>query len=455
MPADKIPNVLLLGATFDTQNMGVGALAAGSLRCLTTKGRRVSISLLDYGTEETVETVDEHGARVPIPVVAMRFSKKLYLPNNIVVLLALAALCRLLPAFGLRDWITSRNSCLRQICAADLVAAISGGDSFSDIYGLARFFYVVLPLVLTVLLGTRLVLLPQTLGPFYGRLPRIVAKWIITHAAQVYSRDHQGIEDLKSLLGRNYNPKRHLFCYDVGFVVEPRKPSHAEVAGISFNLKRSAPLVGLNVSGLLLAGGYTQDNMFGLRVDYRRLIYSIIDDLIYRKEATVLLVPHVFGTTPGSESDVLACEEVFHELSRRYDGRLGIVRGEFDQSEIKYVIGQCDFFVGSRMHACIAALSQQIPAVTVAYSKKFLGVLNTIGIPSLVADARTLNEDQIVGVINTAFDDRHQIADYLSRRMPVVKQAVAKLSDSVLQVGTETSPDAIDRLPERAFSSIR
>ncbi len=31
----------------------------------------------------------------------------------------------------------------------------------------------------------------------------------------------------------------------------------------------SSALVGLNISGLLLAGGYTHDNMFGLRADYR------------------------------------------------------------------------------------------------------------------------------------------------------------------------------------------
>lgn len=454
MSEEKTLKVLLFGATFDTQNMGVGALASGAMRCLTGQGRRVSISLLDYGTEEAVQTLDGQGARVSVPVVAMRFSKKLYLPNNIVVLLALAGLLRLLPAGRVREWIIARNKCLLQICESDLIAAISGGDSFSDIYGLGRFFYVSLPLILAIILRKRLILLPQTLGPFCGKLPRLIAQWILRRAQRVYSRDHHGIEELKILLGTDYDATKHALCYDVGFVVEPRKPSRAEVVGVSLNARRSSALVGLNISGLLLAGGYTHDNMFGLCTDYRKLIGSIVDDLIQKKEATVLLVPHVFGTEPGSESDVLACEEIFAELSGQYDGRLGIVRGELDQCEIKYVIGQCDFFVGSRMHACIAALSQEIPAVTIAYSGKFFGVLDTIGVASLVADARELNQDQIIGVINAAFDDRERTANYLSKKVPAVRNAVLRLSDDIFGLPAEVFGGRIDNLSDVPIPSI-
>ena len=35
--------------------------------------------------------------------------------------------------------------------------------------------------------------------------------------------------------------------------------------------------VGLNVSALLWNGGYTNNHQFGLTVDYKKLIYSIIN----------------------------------------------------------------------------------------------------------------------------------------------------------------------------------
>jgi polysaccharide pyruvyl transferase WcaK-like protein len=65
------------------------------------------------------------------------------------------------------------------------------------------------------------------------------------------------------------------------------------------------------------------------------------------------------------------------------------VTREYDQHEIKGVIGLCDFFIGSRMHACIAALSQGIPTVGVAYSRKFEGVFETVGASDWVIDGRT------------------------------------------------------------------
>ena len=157
---------------------------------------------------------------------------------------------------------------------------------------------------------------------------------------------------------------------------------------------------------------------------------------------------HQFGSEPGSESDVLACEEVYAELSQQYGDRLGIVRGRYDQCEIKYVIGQCDFFVGSRMHACIAALSQEIPAVTIAYSRKFVGVLNTIGVPSLVADARQLDEQQILALINAAFDSRERIHAYLSRKMPGVKKTILQVSDDMLGLPAEISRGYVDSVSD-------
>ena len=454
MPEEKPLRVLLFGATFDTQNMGVGALASGSIRCLTGQRRRVSISLLDYGTDTTVKALDEQGTQISIPVVAMRFSKKLYLPNNIVVLLCLATLLRVIPIVRVRERIVAWNKCLREICAPNLIAAISGGDSFSDIYGLERFLYVSLPLLLTIILRKKLVLLPQTFGPFSGRLPRFIAQWILRRAERAYSRDREGLDVVRALVGAGYDAKKHALSYDVGFIVEPRKACHVEFIGIPANAKCSSVLVGLNVSGLLLSGGYTRNNMFGLRTDYRKLIYRIVDELILKQKATVLLIPHVFGAEPGSESDVLACEDVFAELSSRYDGHLGIVRGTFDQCSIKYVIGQCDFFVGSRMHACIAALSQGIPAVTIAYSRKFLGVLGTIGLPHLVADARKLNENQVIEVIDTALDGREHIAAYLSKRMPSVKESILRLGDDMLGCPSEHSREPLVSLSDAAVSSV-
>jgi len=235
--------------------------------------------------------------------------------------------------------------------------------------------------------------------------------------------------------------------YDMAFFLEPFPPSTGK-----FDLLKqtdgSKPLVGLNVSGLLYHGGYTRNNMFGLRTGYKELIHQIIAHFIEKRGAQVVLVPHVFGPETDLESDPAACAAICRELSDKYRADLHVISGEYDQHEIKWLIGKCDFFLGSRMHACIAALSQSVPAVGLAYSKKFFGVLRTIGVEQLVVDLRDCDAAKTIDLIDRAYSSRAEIRADLVQRMPAVKQAVSGLFTRIVIAPnepmhpkiTETSP---------------
>ncbi len=423
-----IKQVCLIGATFGTPNMGVGALTAGIVRCILEYNPSTSIFFLDYGKECVQYDFSCQGRRIPIPLVNLRFSKKFYLKNNIALLLLMALGIKLIPCRSLRHRLIGGNSYLNQINKADIVASIAGGDSFSDIYGIGRFFYVSLPQLLALFLGKRLILLPQTLGPFNGIISKFVAKWIMCRAQIVYSRDYVGQNEMRDFLGPKSNPSKLKFCYDVGFVVDPMKPGKEGFSTVPLEQKvYGSILVGFNISGLLYKGGYTQNNMFNLKVDYRELAHAVLDFLIRQKNATVVLVPHVFGSPTDLENYSTTCEKIYNELKDRYEDKIQLIKGTYNQNEIKYIIGQCDFFVGSRMHACIAALSQNIPAVAIAYSKKFHGVLETIGAESLVADPRKMEKEEILKVIDRAFEQREQLSELLKQKMPQVKKTVLNL----------------------------
>src|SRR2546430_3220781 len=274
---DRRRRICILGATFDTGNMGVSALTAGTVTCILERYPEAAISLLDYGRERRPTSFRFRDRWIPIQFVNMRFSKKFYLPNNIALLILLALALKLLPWKGIRKRIILANSCLRQIHEADFAASIAGGDSFSDIYGLGRFLYVALPQILVLLSGKRLVLLPQTLGPFRRRSAKAIARYILGRADLIYSRDFSGHDEVRRLLRRKYNPLKVRFCYDVAFAVDPQMPTGQGFMGLTVQKPNDPPVVGLNVSGLLFGGGYSRNKMFGLRVDYEKLIYSLIE----------------------------------------------------------------------------------------------------------------------------------------------------------------------------------
>jgi polysaccharide pyruvyl transferase WcaK-like protein len=427
----SVPKLVLLGAGFETGNMGVAALASGTIASALDAFPDAKIFLLDGARESKVYDLWDRDRPFQAELINLRFSKQFFLPNHIVRLLVTALWLRLFPSAA-RQAVIDRNRWLKVINSAEIIAAISGGDSFSDIYGLRRLLYVTLPQLLVLTLGRPLVLLPQTYGPFKSRLAKTIARFVLKRAHRVYSRDLPGIEEVRKLIGDSGPPVE--FAYDMGFALEPHTPSPAAVTLLS-QLKRGGSLVGLNVSGLLYVGGYTGNNMFGLKADYRKLLSLVVEHFAGDSGCNVLLIPHVFGDS--RESDSSAVEQFRCDLPANLKSRVHLLEGRFDHHQIKHIIGQCDFFLGSRMHACIAAISQCVPSVALAYSKKFLGVMRSIDMESIVADLSQNDEAEVIDRLTNAYLSRARVREQLETTMPVVKRKVLTLFSKFAQLKTK------------------
>jgi polysaccharide pyruvyl transferase WcaK-like protein len=126
------------------------------------------------------------------------------------------------------------------------------------------------------------------------------------------------------------------------------------------------------------------------------------------------LIPHTFAAQGDPESDPEASRELIAELPSELIGRIRTITREYDQYELKWIIGKCGFFIGSRMHACIGALSQGIPCVGIAYSMKFEGVFRSVGVEDWVVDGRTSNAQQAVDRVLQLYRKRDRIKNKLS-----------------------------------------
>jgi colanic acid/amylovoran biosynthesis protein len=311
---------------------------------------------------------------------------------------------------------------LRELHESDFVGEIRGGDSFSDIYGLRQFLFGSLTSIIAILLGKQLVLLPQTYGPYDSGVARSVAKYIVRRSAVVLCRYRDGVSAIKHMLGSNSSiPVR--FCPDVAFMLDSLKPENPK---ISPPLQQDAmsPLIGININGLMYNGGYTQGNMFGLKFDYKEMALKMMVELLEKTDVNLLLIPHTFGPPGNINSDPDASRDVINALPKEYKARVHMVMDEYDQSEIKGIIGMCDFLIGSRMHACIAALSQGIPTAGIAYSHKFIGVFDSIGSGETVIDARSLDMDTVIQKVMTAFENREALSADTKETVAAAQQKI-------------------------------
>jgi polysaccharide pyruvyl transferase WcaK-like protein len=198
------------------------------------------------------------------------------------------------------------------------------------------------------------------------------------------------------------------FCPDVAFMLDSIKPGFIDIQP-PLPARPGPPIIGININGLMYNGGYTRSNMFGLKFDYKAFVAQLLLQLLEKTEAHILVIPHTFGPAGNVNSDPDASRDALSTIPEAGKNRVHLLVQQHNQSSMKGIISLCDFFIGSRMHACIAALSQGIPTIGIAYSRKFFGVFDSIGSGHTVIDARTTDEEAALRQIFSDYENRLEI----------------------------------------------
>jgi colanic acid/amylovoran biosynthesis protein len=382
----------ILGASLETGNRGVSALAASLAGLITEIRPGARIRFLVGNRVPTTRKIETASKKVETKVVNYRLSPKAKFHEHLFWIFLAAVVHRISPKPFFRELVLRTFPWLYELDKADYVGNIHGGDSFSDIYGLSNFIVGVIPDFITLIMNKRLVLFPQTYGPYSRKVSRFLARLIFNRAVLIISRDKEGPQVVQKIQGNRFDSNKVLFCPDVAFTLIAQKVKNPEIDP-PLDIQLSRPVIGVNVNGLMYNGGYTRGNMFGLKCDYRKFVRLLIERLLKETSADVLLLPHTFGLPGNINSDPDACFDIIKSFRGKWSDRLHMLVKEYDQSEIKGIIGECAFFIGSRMHACIAAISQGIPTIAVAYSRKFIGVFESVGLGEFVVDLRDNDEE--------------------------------------------------------------
>ncbi|MFA9478211.1 polysaccharide pyruvyl transferase family protein [Phycisphaerales bacterium AB-hyl4] len=403
----------LFGAATGTGNLGVSALCQSALTALFREQPEASVTVFDYGRSRRRARMQVDGESRQYQVLGAVYSRRYYLPENLRLMQVAGRLGLPFPVG------------VRAIRAADAVLDVSGGDSFTDLYGDERFAAITLPKQLALDLGRPLVLLPQTYGPFRDPARRQYAAELVRGAHVAWARDQRSFELMKELLGDDFDPDRHRCGVDMAFALEPSRPENVPERIVRWLTDRKQPVVGVNVSGLL-ANPEKPGKRYGLRADYRETVFQLVDRLLRETDTRVVLVPHVV-TPPGHyESDHSACQALADRFQKRADAadRLAVLTGIGEADQVKWVIGQLDWFCGTRMHSTIAALSSGVPAAALSYSDKTLGVFESCNLGSAVVDPRLHDTAETVDRLWQVWLQREQEQTRLRGSLPgVVTQA--------------------------------
>lgn len=413
--------IAIMGTPVAPGNRGVMALGASLVDLLHKAAPGARFSFLQLHTPWDDVVVQTADGPLQVAVVTCRLSPRALLRDHLAWILLLSAFYKAVPS--LRSTIKKHSPWIYTVAESDLIGDIRGGDSFSDIYGLRRFIIAALPVISVILIRGEIAHFPQTYGPFKSRIARRVARFLLSRSSAIIARDEESQVMANSLVPPT---AAVILSPDVAFALHPMRPAMIATRPQS---PEGFPegQIGLNVNALMYNGGYTRRNMFTLQLDYQSFLPKLIETLLCESERDVILVPHTYAAHGDVESDNEACLRVQDQVQSEFRHRVRVLDGEYDQHELKGVIGRCEFFIGSRMHSCIAALSQGIPCVGVAYSMKFRGVFQSVGMADWVVDCRDADESKAIARILNLYKSREHVRAGLKERADEARLHLGKV----------------------------
>lgn len=270
-----------------------------------------------------------------------------------------------------------------------IVAALNGGDGLTDIYGDALLNYRLPEMCLAMEFKIPFIIMPQTIGPFLDERNKNKIIEIFKKAKKIYVRDDNFVEVLENN-GIPYKKTK-----DLSFYMQPTP----------FPIDIQRPCVGINVSGLAYSNKF--GNLAGQFGIYPKLMVEIVR-MFQRKGCYVYIIPHSYNVDNPeiNNDDMQASYEFYDRLEDR--NNVIFVKDNLISPQLKYIISQMDFFVGTRMHANFAAIFTGTPVFGLAYSYKFKGAFENNGIYNRTYDINNLQSEQVAEVLSAIENAYHE-----------------------------------------------
>ncbi len=254
--------------------------------------------------------------------------------------------------------------------------------------------------------GTKIILLPQAMGPFTSKKIRRAFTQVVENADLVFPRDDVSYEYVTELVG----DKKHVI---------------------------QAPDFTNQIKGVVPEKFKGKENLFCIIPNYRMIDMTSPEEA--KKYLTFLVncVKHLFKNDikpfiliHEGEGDL----RLSKEINKQCGEELVIVR-ETDPLKIKGIIGACEGVISSRFHGLVSALSQGVPALATGWSHKYKMLFTEYGFSEgyLLLDAPESEIGEKLDLI-VSEKKKSNLKVNLSQAAEIQKQRTEKMWEKVFGI---------------------
>ena len=272
-----------------------------------------------------------------------------------------------------------------QIIKGASVAVVKGGGflhSYGKLTDAYTIYYMLYHMKLAERLGKKVVVLPNSYGPFKGPTVKRQINNVLSKCVYLSTRESISQETLKEM------GLKSLQHFDMAFTLESIKTAATHAAKEKLNIQ-DGKIVGITVRPYRFPDSNNPEAAY---LGYKNSIKQFVIWL-QNNHFRPVFVEHTFSDN-AHENDRVCIDEIEDLLPERIDV---LSDRNMNCMELKHMYSNFYCVVGTRFHSVIFALSENVPCLAISYSgNKAPGIMSDLGLNEYCLSANDLRGDNLI-----------------------------------------------------------
>ena len=236
----------------------------------------------------------------------------------------------------------------------------------------------------------------------------------------VFARESITEKYLSEILDDN----KHVQIPDMAFMLESSRKKFSFVDDLRL---KSDELFGITVRNWKFPD---LDNKQMAMENYINSVKDFMVKEFEKRKCTFVFIPQV---TVSTGDDTIIAEKIKDRLPKKYKKQFIIRRDDWSPSEIKSLIANMDYFVGTRMHSNIFATSMAVPTTAIAYEKKTNGIMETVGLQNYVVEINDITAEDLYNKVEDMIVNKKKIKKQLSCSIKDIRKEILEKIEKVVK----------------------
>jgi colanic acid/amylovoran biosynthesis protein WcaK/AmsJ len=282
----------------------------------------------------------------------------------------------------------------------DLIIACGGGylftKSFLDLIDREIFGY---DFYLAHILEKQYILFNQSIGPFVNNFHFRYLKRFFKNANLIICREKLSFNRLNTFDNK-------VLSSDIAFGLSTHKTDLIK----KYNINKKQINIGITVRKWL--DKRPQEK-------YQKEIAKFITKLCKNNPSTnIYFLPQVIYSN-HEDDDRIVSKKIIDLISQDINKRVKLISEDIHPSELKYIISKMNYFIGTRMHSNIFALSSGVKTIAISYEPKTIGIMNMLNLNNYVLSMESVSSHRLMKLFLHLKSDKKYIKK-LQNKIPSV-----------------------------------